>query len=81
MKARPGRKELEPAAVRAFIEANKRWKGLTSASTTHVYERVMLTLSLELAAVEKANWGKHLNERLGKVAGYECGVAKVRVEV
>ena len=77
----PSKSEGTRAAVKAFIEGNKRWNRLTDQGISHVFERIVLSLSLELANVERANWNKHLHERLGKVAGFECGKAKVRVEM
>ena len=69
------------AAVSAFIEASTRWRQLIYEGHVVILERVISTLSHELQRVDKAAWGKHLNERLGKVAGYECKLAHVKLKV
>ena len=60
------------AAIVASVEANRAWKGLAGSDHSQVFERVICTLTLELANVDKAQWGNHLHQRLGKVAGFEC---------
>ena len=65
------------ASIIAFVEANRAWKGLAGPGYSQVFEKVISTLSQELADVDKVNWGKHVHERLGKVAGYECKKANV----
>ena len=69
------------AAASAFVEASTRWRQINREGHVDLLERVLSTLSLELQKVDKDGWGKHLNERLGKVAGYECSVAGVRLKV
>ena len=68
-------------AVCASIEASTRWRHLTGVGAELVLERVLSVLTLELQTVEKAQWKPHVHMRLGKVAGYECKLAGVWLEV
>ena len=69
------------ADVLAFIEASTLWRQLIHEGHVVVLERVISKMSKELQKVDKEAWGKHMKERLGKVAGYECNVSRVRLQV
>ena len=62
-------------AARAFVEASKRWYPLLHEGHKVVYERVESTLANELTNVDNSTWKHYLNQRLGKVAGYEFKLA------